>query len=50
MFLVNLRKTLVRKSLRGAHQSWPKTSMHISDLAVNEPTDEHVRTVSDNAS
>jgi hypothetical protein len=45
VLLMNLRKILARKSLGGAHQGWPQASMHIGDLAANESTDQHIRTV-----
>jgi len=46
---MNFRKVLAGKSLGDAHQGRPKPSMHIGNLAVNEPTDQHIRAVPDGA-
>ena len=45
VLLVNLRKVFAGKSLGNADQSRPQASMYKSDLAVNEPANQHIRTV-----
>ena len=49
VLFMDLRKILARKSLGRAHEGWPQAPMHIRDLAANESTDQHIRTVPDGA-